>query len=335
VKIILTGGAGFIGSFVAEGLVELGHHLVVIDSLITGRVDNLKKIINNIEFIHCDLALVNHDKLCEIFHGADVLIHLAAIADIVPSVENPVPYFENNVKSTLSVMEAARATGVKRVVYAASSSCYGDSPETPTRISQPISCKYPYALTKYLGEELIIHWSKLYGLEYVSLRLFNIYGPRARTSGTYGAVMGVFLAQHLNKSDLTIVGDGQQKRDFTYVTDTANAFILAAELGRPSGIFNISLGNPRKILDLANLISNKQSFIPTRPGEPEITWGDSSNFRMNFSWNPSVELEEGVNLCLKEVEWLADAPVWTPESIAGATSSWFKYLGNKNEVKTC
>lgn len=328
-KIVLTGGAGFIGSHIAEGLVEAGHQVVVIDSLITGRADNLNNIIKNLEFFKCDLAHVKHEKLCEIFHGADVLIHMAAIADIVPSVENPVPYFENNVTSTLHVMEAARATGVKRVVYAASSSCYGDSPETPTSINQPISCKYPYALTKYLGEELVIHWSNLYGMEYVSLRLFNIYGPRARTSGTYGAVMGVFLAQYLNKSDLTIVGDGQQKRDFTYVTDTANAFIVASEIGRPSGIFNISLGNPRKILDLANLISNKQTFIPTRPGEPEITWGDSKNFRTKFSWKPSVELEEGVNLCLKEVDWLADAPVWTPESIAGATSSWFKYLGKE------
>ena len=171
-KIILTGGAGFIGSHVAEGLVELGHHVVLIDSLVTGRMDNLKNIINNVEFIHCDLALVNHEDLCQIFHGADVLIHLAAIADIVPSVENPVPYFENNVKSTLSVMEAARATGVKRVVYAASSSCYGDMPETPTGINQPINCKYPYALTKYLGEELIIHWSKLYGMYLLGYLIF-------------------------------------------------------------------------------------------------------------------------------------------------------------------
>jgi UDP-glucose 4-epimerase len=328
VKIILTGGAGFIGSHVAEGLLALGHKVEIIDSLITGRVDNLKKIFNEINFFEYDLAKISIDHLTKIFRGADVVIHLAAIADIVPSVDNPVSYFDNNVKSTVNVVEAARNADINRIVYAASSSCYGDCPEVPTGIHQSINCKYPYALTKFLGEELVKHWSNLYGIEFVSLRLFNIYGPRARTSGTYGAVMGVFLAQHLKGYELTIVGDGHQKRDFTYVTDTANAFILASRPGSPSGIFNISLGNPRKIIDLANLISPNKTFIPSRPGEPMITWGDSSPFRELFSWKPVVQLEEGVQLCLADMEWLANAPVWTPESIAGATNSWFKYLGD-------
>lgn len=325
-KIVITGGSGFIGSHLTEHLVSLHYKVTVIDSLITGRKDNLAKVLDRINFIEADLVAIPSQTLREIFDGVDVVLHLAAIADIVPSVENPVKYFDNNVRSTLAVVEAARVSEVKRLVYAASSSCYGDLPTVPTSVHHPISCKYPYALSKNMGEELVRHWAALYGLEFASLRLFNIYGPRARTSGTYGAVLGVFLAQHLKGKELTIVGDGTQKRDFTYVTDVAKAFALAAELGKPSGIFNISLGNPRSILELAELISQSRVFIPYRPGEPDITWGDSSEFRRLFNWEPSISLEDGVKACLENVDWLNEAPVWTPESISVATNSWFKYL---------
>jgi len=325
-KIVVTGGSGFIGSHLTELLVSLNYEITVIDSLITGRKNNLFEILDRINFIEADLINIPSHTLCEIFDGVDVVIHLAAIADIVPSVENPVKYFDNNVRSTVAVIEAARVMGVRRLVYAASSSCYGDLPSVPTPVDHPVSCKYPYALSKNMGEELVCHWATLYGLEFVSLRLFNIYGPRARTSGTYGAVLGVFLAQHLNEKELTIVGDGTQKRDFTYVTDVAKAFALASELGKPSGIFNISLGKPRSILELADLISQRRTFIPSRPGEPDITWGDSSTFRKLFDWEPSISLEDGVKACVENISWLNDAPVWTPKSIGDATSSWFKYL---------
>ena len=325
-KIVVTGGSGFIGSHLTELLLSMNYEVTVIDSLITGRKDNLSSVLDEINFIEADLVGIPSQTLCEIFDGVDVVIHLAAIADIVPSVENPVKYFDNNVRSTIAVVEAARIMGVKRIVYAASSSCYGDLPSVPTSVDHPISCRYPYALSKKMGEDVVSHWATLYGLEFISLRLFNIYGPRARTSGTYGAVLGVFLAQHLNGRALTIVGDGSQKRDFTYVTDVAKAFALASELGKPTGVFNISLGDPKSILELADLISQQRIFIPYRPGEPDITWGDSLPFRESFNWKPSINLEDGVSKCLDNISWLNEAPVWTPESIHDATTSWFKYL---------
>jgi UDP-glucose 4-epimerase len=327
--VAVTGGAGFIGSHLVELLVECGHEVIVFDSLESGKIENLGNNLQEIQFHKLSLQNWKIDDLADLLEGVGVVVHLAALADIVPSIENPSKYFENNVTSTISLLEAAKKAGVKRVVYAASSSCYGETPQTPTMEDHVIDCCYPYALTKFLGEELLLHWAKVYNIEVCSLRLFNVYGPRARTAGTYGAVLGVFLAQKYNKLPLTIVGDGTQKRDFIYVTDVARAFLCALEVGSAQGVFNVALGNPRSILELSSLISDNIVHIPKRPGEPEITWGNPDKFQQNFDWEPTITLEEGVTMCLKDLAWIQQAPVWTPKSIEVATSAWFKYLGKK------
>ena len=167
----------------------------------------------------------DQQSLLPAFKGVDWVFHLAGLVDIVPSIEMPEQYFSANVTGTFNVLECAKANGIKRVIYAASSSSYGIPDVYPTDESSPIKPQYPYALTKYMGEELVLHWSQVYGLPAISLRLFNVYGTRSRTSGTYGAVFGVFLAQKLAGKPLTIVGDGSQTRDFTYVTEIGRAHV--------------------------------------------------------------------------------------------------------------
>ena len=207
-KTVVTGGCGFIGSHVVDLLVSEGHDVAVIDNLSTGRRANLDHVAGRAHIEEADIATPG--PWVRQFDGADWVIHLAALADIVPSIENPQGYFQANVDGTFNVLEAARAAGVKRLVYAASSSCYGIPDDTPTPETADIRAQYPYALTKRLGEELVLHWAQLYELPALSLRLFNIYGPRSRTSGTYGAVFGVFLAQKLAGKPFTVVGDGAQ-----------------------------------------------------------------------------------------------------------------------------
>ena len=235
VRAIVTGGAGFIGSHLVDRLLDDGHSVTVIDNFATGRAANVAHRADDgrLKVIEADVA--DAAAMAEHIRDVDWVFHLAALADIVPSVERPVDYFRANVDGTFAVLEAARAAGVKRFVYTASSSCYGIPDEYPTPESAEIRTEYPYALTKYLGEELALHWAKVYGIPLVSLRLFNVYGPRSRTSGTYGAVFGVFLAQKLAGEPFTVVGDGEQTRDFTYVTDVARAFVEAALLRRRWG----------------------------------------------------------------------------------------------------
>jgi len=215
------------------------------------------------------------------------------------------------------------------VVYAASSSCYGIPDTYPTGESAEIRPEYPYALTKRLGEEVVLHWAKVYGLHATSLRLFNVYGPRSRTSGAYGAVMGVFLAQKLAGKPMTIVGDGNQTRDFTYVTDVADAFVRAA-MSRGSGeIYNVGSGATTSVNRLAELIGGATVQIPRRPGEPDSTFADITKIRRDLDWRPLVSVEEGVTTMLQHIDLWRNAPVWTPETIAEATRDWFKHLGGQ------
>ena len=189
--------------------------------------------------------------------------------------------------------------------------------------------EYPYALTKALGEQCVFHWGKVYKLPVVSLRLFNVYGPRARTSGTYGAVFGVFLAQLANGMPLTIVGDGRQSRDFTYVSDVVNAFICAAERRFTENVFNIGSGEPRSINDLVNLLGNPEKIrLPDRPGEPRKTHAANSRACLRLGWTPLVTFKEGVEIMKALIPNYKTAPLWTKESIGKATQSWFKHLGH-------
>jgi len=326
-RAIVTGGCGFIGSHVVDRLVQEGLEVVVIDNLSSGSVRNIEQHQNNprVQFVHADLD--NHLAIETHFKNVDWVFHLAALADIVPSIERPMEYYASNVNGTINVLESARKHRVKKIVYAASSSCYGIPDNYPTNEKAEIRPQYPYALTKYLGEELCMHWHKVYKMNIVSLRFFNVYGPRARTSGTYGAVFGVFLAQKLNGKPFTVVGDGKQTRDFTFVTDVVNACFMAAKSENSSGeIINVGSGNTYSINRLVELLGGKITYIPKRPGEPDRTFADIKKIQTILSWKPKVSFEEGVKIMLDNIEYWREAPVWEPESIADATKDWFKYL---------
>jgi UDP-glucose 4-epimerase len=259
--------------------------------------------------------------------GVDWFFHLAALADIVPSIEAPYRYHRSNVDGTMRCLEVARSMGVQRFIYAASSSCYGIPDLYPTPETSPARPQYPYALTKYVGEQYVLHWHQVYGLPAVSLRFFNVYGPRARTSGTYGAVFGVFLAQKLSALPMTIVGDGTQTRDFTYVTDVADACIAAAQSDISGRVFNVGSGNTYSINSLVELLGGESTHIPKRPGEPDCTFADISRIQTEVGWAPKVSFSEGVERMLTHIEDWRGAPQWTVDRIADATKDWFKYLG--------
>jgi UDP-glucose 4-epimerase len=325
-RAIVTGGAGFIGSHLVDVLLEHGSDVVVIDNFATGRLDNLKHVADRIRVERCDVN--DADRLREIIGRGDTVFHLAGLADIVPSIERPTDYFQANVDGTERVMEAARGAGARKVVYAASSSCYGIPDVYPTPESAEIRPQYPYALTKYLGELVALHWSQVYRVPVVSLRLFNVFGVRSRTSGAYGSVFGVFLAQKLAAKPLTVVGDGTQSRDFTYVTDVARAFVAAAESDVSGEAINIGTGNSQTVNRLVELIGGEVLHVPKRPGEPDCTQADPAKARELLGWRPRISFEEGVSTVLRHIDYWRAAPVWDAHSIADATRTWFEQLGS-------
>ena len=327
-KTIVTGGAGFIGSHIVERLLQDGHEVTVIDNFANGDSANLAQVVGNHMLTVQSADVADFPEINAVFSGVDWVFHLAALADIVPSIEDPLKYHRVNVDGTAKVLEASRQAGVHRFVYAASSSCYGLAQEFPTPETADISLMYPYALTKYLGEQYVRHWAKVYKLPCVSLRLFNVYGPRSRTSGTYGAVFGVFLAQKLAGKPFTVVGDGNQTRDFTYVTDVAEAFVLAAQSSLGDEVLNVGSGNTYSVNKLVELLENDAGVVnlPKRPGEPDCTHADISKVTAKLGWSPKVSLEEGIGVLLEDVERWRSAPVWDEASIGEATRHWFRYL---------
>ena len=324
-KVLITGGAGFIGSNLSEKLVKLGYKVTVIDNLSTGRLNNLKKIKNKIKFINYDISK-DSKRFRNFFKNVKWVFHLAGLADIVPSIREPKKYFKANVEGTLNVVNAARDKKVKKLIYAASASCYGIPKKFPTNEKAKIDTKYPYALTKFLGEKLIIDWFKIYKANNLSLRFFNVYGPNSRTTGAYGAVFGVFLAQKLFNKPLTIVGNGRQTRDFVHVYDLVKGLIKAAKKGKPGKIYNIGSGKETKINHIAKLIGGKRIFIPKRPGEPERSLACIKKIKKELNWSPKISIERGVSELLKTKNSWKNAPVWTSKKIKIATKDWFKYL---------
>jgi UDP-glucose 4-epimerase len=325
VKILVTGAAGFIGSHLVDRLLLDKHEVLGIDNLSVGNLKNLESALSNksFKFIGADVRF--SDELTLPDYEFDAILHLAALADIVPSIENPESYFQTNVVGTFNIMQLAKKIGVKKVIYIASSSCYGIPEKYPTDESASIQPKYPYALTKYLGECIAMHWAQVYRIPTTSLRFFNIYGPRARTSGTYGAVFGVFLAQKLANKPFTIVGDGTQTRDFTYVTDAVDA-IVTAMMSSHVGLFNVGSGNTYSINRLVELLEGDTVNIPKRPGEPDSTFADIRKIEAELGWTPKVSFEEGVDRVLKAIDYWQDAPLWNPNSIEAATKTWFEFL---------
>lgn len=324
-RAIVTGGAGFIGGHMVDLLLAEGFEVRVVDNLVTGRLDNVAQHRREprFSFRHADMCEMVPDD--PVFADVDYVFHFGGIGDIVPSIERPLDYLRANVSGTLAVLEGSRRAGVKKFVYAASSSCYGLAP-VPTTEEAPIAPQYPYALSKYMGELAALHWAQVYHLPVVSIRIFNAYGPRVRTSGVYGAVFGVFLAQKVNGKPFTVVGDGTQRRDFVYVTDVARAFRLAAESPYSGEVFNLGAGNPQSINRLVELIGGPVVRVPKRPGEPECTWADISKIGRYLGWKPQVSFEEGVAAMLRHLDEWRSAPLWTPESIAEATKTWFQHL---------
>ena len=324
---LVTGGAGFIGSHLVDRLLSEGRRVRVLDSFVVGRRANLAQHSRNpaLEVIECDVA--DKAAVMDVCAGVDRIFHLAARADVVPSIQEPEAYFRANVDGTFAVLEGARVHKVQRLVYVASSSCYGIPSVYPTPETTVADARYPYALTKYLGEQLVMHWANVYKLPCVSVRFFNVYGPRVRTSGTYGAVFGVFLAQLLAGRPLTIVGDGEQTRDFTYVSDAVDALVTVANSEKIGEIYNVGSGRPVSVNELVRLLGSPEIVhIPKRPGEPDCTWADITKIQGDLGWHPKVSIAEGVKILLENVDHWRDAPVWTASSIADATADWFKYL---------
>lgn len=326
-RAVVTGAAGFIGSHLCEELLAQGHEVLGIDNLVTGRRENLKTFEKHVNF---SFLLADIFGLTERgFQDGSVVFHLAALADIVPSIQNPEVYHNTNVTGTLKVLETARRGHIKKFIYAASSSCYGLQGNYPINEDYACNPMYPYAMTKYVGEQYVMHWNKVYKIPAVSLRLFNVYGPRHRTTGNYGAMFGTWLAQMANDQPITIVGDGTQSRDFIYVKDVARAFIKAAEL-EYRGIFNIGSGETFSVRMIADMLGAKNRvYIPKRGGEPICTWAKIAKARTVLKWKPIMEMNKGVDVLKEHLSEYKSAPVWTPDKIEVETKTWHQYLGDK------
>lgn len=285
-KALVTGGAGFIGSNLTDKLLKLGHEVIIIDNLSTGNKYNINP---KAEFIEKCLTTLEKDFLID--KGIDIVFHLAALARVQPSIEDPINFNEHNVTATLKLLYACHHAGVKRVVYSASSSCYGDAITFPTPETHSLNPLSPYGLQKLVGEQYCKMFSEVYGLDTCSLRYFNVYGERMNLTGAYCLVMGIFARQMLDKKPLTITNDGNQRRDFTYVQDVVDANILAAlsPINLKGEVFNIGNGNSYSVNEVADMLGGKKTYGETRL-EPFQTLADNSKAREVLGWDPKGDL---------------------------------------------
>jgi UDP-glucose 4-epimerase len=327
---VVTGGAGFIGSHMVDLLLARGLRVRVIDNLVGGREANLAHHARNADLTFERRDIRSYEPADPLFADSRYVFHFAGIGDIVPSIERPIEYMGVNVQGTVRMLECARSAGVRKFIYAASSSCYGLA-QVPTREDHPIAPQYPYALSKYFGESAAFHWHQVYRLPVNSIRIFNAYGTRSRTSGAYGAVFGVFLRQKLAGKPFTVVGDGKQSRDFLYASDVAEAFLLAAETQRVGEIYNLGAGNPQPVNRLVELLGGEVTYLPKRPGEPDCTWADIGKITRDLGWRQKVSFEDGVGRMIEAIEYWREAPLWDPASIAQATKTWFAFLSDRSD----
>ena len=324
-KSLVTGGAGFIGSNLVDQLVKLGHQIIVLDNLSTGQLSNLVQVKNKIKFVNIDISK-SEDSIYKYFDNVDWVFHVAGLADMFSSILSPSKYFQSNVIGTLNVLEASKKAKVKKFIYTSSASCYGVPDKHPTDEKSKINPQYPYALTKFLGEQLVIHWAKVYSMPNVSLRFFNAYGPRSNTKGAYGSVFSIFLAQKLAGKPLTIVGDGNQTRDFIHVYDLVDATIKATEKGKYGEAYNVGSGKETTINFIANIIGGNKISVPKRPGETDRSLADISKIKEQLNWQPTITIEEGIEMLLKNISNWKESPVWTPENIKQVNKTWFEHL---------
>ena len=327
-KVIVTGGAGFIGSHLVELLCKKKEikKILILDHLQDGSLKNIKNILKNKKVILKKVDIKNDKKIVRFFKDIKCVFHLAAMSDVVPSITDPKNYLETNIIGTMNILEAMRKNKVNRIIYAASSSCYGIPKKYPTNENEMINPKYPYAFSKNIGEQMIEHWSSVYNINFISLRLFNVYGTRSRTHGAYGAALGVFLKQKLSNNPYTIVGNGKQKRDFINVKDVSEAFIKCLNPKIKNEIINIGSSSPKKINYLVSLISKKKIHIPMRPGEPKITHSSILKAKKILKWKPKINFEDGISELINNINYWKDSPLWNKSNIKKATKNWFKYL---------
>ncbi len=307
-RYLVTGGAGFIGSHIVEKLVKNNQEVIVLDNLIEGSLENLKAVENDIEFVKGDIR--DLDLLNKIMKGVDYVLHQAALRSVPKSVNNPLEYDNVNVHGTLNVFEAARLNGVKRVVYASSSSVYGDQeklPESEDMLPKPIS---PYAVSKLATEYYGYCFFYNYGLETVGLRYFNVFGPRQSLDNDYAVVIPKFVSCILKDENPPIHGDGTQTRDFTYIDNVVEGNLLACRKEGIGGeVFNLACGESCSVLDLVKFINEitgksiEPVFTPKRPGDVKHTLADTKKLTEKMGFEPVVNLKDGLE---KTVKWFAD-----------------------------
>ncbi len=329
---LVTGGAGFIGSHIVDLLLEKKFYVLSVDNLSGGHKKNINKHKKKKNFKFLKIDICNLTKKNLKINKLDYVFHFAGKGDIVPSIVYPKKYFLTNLIGTINILEIARQFKIKKFLYAASSSCYGLA-TTPTNETHKLDPLYPYALSKLMGEDAAFHWNKLYNLPVTSIRIFNAYGPRVKTTGAYGAVFGVFFKQKLSKKPFTLVGDGSQMRDFLHVKDVANAFYLAAVKKTKNSIFNLGYGKPKSIMSLINILGGKYIKIPKRPGEPDYTWANIGRIKKELKWKPKINFEAGVNEMIKDINYWKNAPLWNIKKIKIATKEWFKYMNKYKKKK--
>ncbi len=292
-KALVTGGAGFVGSHIVDRLIADGHEVVIIDNLSTGKKENLNP---KAEFIEADIA--DYDSIKKYFTGVEVVFHTAALARITPSVKNPLPAHAANATGTLNVLWAAKNAGVKKVIYSGSSSCYGNQPEEnyPLTEDLPLLPRSPYALQKIMGEQYCKLFGKLYGLETVILRYFNVYGPRQLTEGAYATVVGIFLKQREQGKPMTVVSDAwDRKRDYTYISDVVEANILAWQKTSPNAeAINVGTRNNFSVKQVTELIGGPTIETDARPWEYQMTLADNTKAKKLLGWEPKISFEEGI-----------------------------------------
>ncbi len=289
-KVIVTGGAGFIGSNLVDALVEKGYDVHVIDNLIAGT----REYVNPQATLH-EVDITNLEAIKPLFVGIDYVVHLAALPRVQYSIEHPIETDSVNVRGTLNVLVAATEAKVKKLVYSASSSAYGDQPVMPLREDMMPAPKSPYAVQKYIGEVYCSTWSAVYGIPTVCLRYFNVYGPRHSHEGAYALVVAKFMHFKKEGKTLPIMGDGTQTRDFTHVRDVARANILAAENPELSKgeVINIGAGKNYSVNQIAKLIGGDVEHAPARL-EPKDTLADNTRAQKLLGWKPEITVEEGI-----------------------------------------
>ena len=300
-NVLVTGGAGFIGSNLVERLIKNGHKVAIIDNLSTGKRDNLHK---GAEFFELDIS--DLDAIKPVLEKKDVVFHVAALPRITRSIEDPASTFESNVMGTLNVLLAARDGGVKRAVYSASSSAYGFQEKFPLSEDMPAKPPNPYGLSKYIGEELCRQFTEFYGLDTISLRYFNVYGPRMDMEGEHATVIGKFLRLKGEGKPLTIMGGGKQTRDFTNVRDVVEANILASQIEKSASwrsgeVVNIGAGDNHSVQEIADIIGGEHVYVPERPGEVRDTLADISKAKRILGWEPRVSLNDGISQLINNV----------------------------------